>query len=169
MQIPIAHRTRSHAPAAPLALFTGAQPYRALVQHQIPTAKSIRPRVEQLGFAELCQSLAMTPKEIRDFAYLCEALNKVDSSTACLVLDPATGKFLKHRQLRRDPQYKTTWDTSYANELGRLCQGIGTDTKPSTKCVDGTNTFFLIKYKDIPLHKQKEVCQALVVCEVRPE
>jgi hypothetical protein len=111
----------------------------------------------------------MTPKEIGGFAYFCKALNKVDNSTACLVLDPSLGKFLEHCQLRPDPWYKTTWDTSYANKLGRLCQGIGTGTKSGTTRADGTNTFFLIKYKDIPLHKQKEICHTLVVCKVHPE
>jgi len=84
-------------------------------------------------------------------------------------LDPATGDFLEHRQLRRDPRYKSVWDTSYANELGRLCQGIGSGTTPTKQRVAGTNTFFLIDYKDIPLHKRKEICHTMVVCEVRPE
>ncbi len=92
-----------------------------------------------------------------------------DCPSACSVLDASSGKFLEHWQLRRDPRYKATWDTSYANELGRLCQGIGTGSKPGTKRVDGTNTFFMIKYDDIPMHKQKEICHTLVVCEVRPE
>ena len=105
--------------------------------------------MEQLGFAGLCQSLAMTTNEIGDFAYPCEALNEVDRPTACSVLDSATGEFLEHCQLRRDPRYKITWDKSYSNKLGRLCQGIGTGTKPGTKRVAGTNTFFLIKYDDI--------------------
>jgi hypothetical protein len=59
--------------------------------------------------------------------------------------------------------------TLYANELGRLCQGIGTGTTPNTKRVSGTNTFFLINYNDIPVHKRKEICHTLVVCEVHPE
>ena len=130
VRIPIAHRTQSRAPAAPLALFT---------------------------------------KEIGGFAFLCKALNEVDSPNACSVLDSATGEFLEHPQLRRDPRYKETWDKSYANELGRLCQGIGTGTKPGTKRIDGTNTFFPIKYEDIPTHKQKEICHTFVICEVRPE
>ncbi len=111
----------------------------------------------------------MTPKEIGGFAFLCKALNKVDSPTACLGPDPALGEFLEHFQLHRDPQYKATWDTSYANKLGRLCQDIGTGTKPGTKRVDGTNTFFLIKYKDILSQKRKEICHTLVVCKVRPD
>ncbi len=98
----------------------------------------------------------MTPKEVDGFAYLCEALTKVDSPAALSVFNPATGKFLEHRQLRRDPRYKTTWETSYANKLGRLCQGIGTGVKPGTKHVDGTNTFFRIEYNDIPAHSRRK-------------
>ena len=57
------------------------------------------------------------------------------------VLDDESGKTLEHWQLRHHPKYKDVWDTSYANELGRLCQGIGTDpTTPSKQRVAGTNT-----------------------------
>jgi len=88
---------------------------------------------------------------------------------ALSVLDPTTGEFLEHRQLRHDPRYKTTWDTSYINELGRLCQGIGSGTTPNSKQVACTNTFFIIDYHDIPLHKRKEICHTMVVCDVRPD
>jgi hypothetical protein len=103
------------------------------------------------------------------FANLCTALETVDSPTAFSVLDPASGTYLEHCQLRRDPRYKTTWDTSYANELGRLCQGVGVGNTPSGQRIAGTNTFFLINYADIPAHKRKEICHTMVVCEVRPE
>ena len=87
-----------------------------------------------------------------------EALMLEDGSSLLvrLVLDPATGKFLEHRQLRCDPQYNATWDTPYANELGRLCQGIGAGSTPSSQCVSDTSTFFLIDFQDIPLHKRKK-------------
>ena len=96
----------------------------------------------------------MSPTETHNFALLCQALS---------VLDTATGEFLEHRQLRRDPKFKPTWDTSYANELGRLCQGIGVGPKPNSKRVEGTNTFFRIDYDAIPVHKRKEICHTLVV------
>ena len=72
-------------------------------------------------------------------------------------------------QLRHDPHYKTTWDTSYTNELGLLCQGVGSGTTPHSKRVEGTNTFFIINYHDIPAHKRKEICHTMVVYEVRPD
>jgi hypothetical protein len=93
----------------------------------------------------------------------------MSSLKALLVLNPSTGKFLEYCQLLCDPCYKATWDTSYTNELGWLCQGIGTGPSSKTKQVAGTNTFFLINYHDIPCHKQKEICHTMVVCKVRPE
>ncbi len=88
----------------------------------------------------------MTPKEVNGFAYLCEALTLMDHTPmeALSVLDQATGKSLEHRQLHTDLRYKPTWDTAYANELGSLCQGIGTGPTPGSKQVEGTNTFFRI-------------------------
>ena len=44
-------------------------------------------------------------------------------------MDTVTGETLEHRQLRRHPKYKKTWNQSYSNELGRLCQGIGKVSK----------------------------------------
>jgi len=111
----------------------------------------------------------MPATEVSGFAGLCQELPQLDIPEALSVLDPYTGEFLEHRQLRRDPRYKTTWDTSYANELCGLCQGIGSGTTPTSKQVAGTNTFFLIDYSDIPAHKRKETCHTMVVCEVRSE
>jgi hypothetical protein len=156
-RIPIAHRTRSRA-EAPLALFSGQTPVYA---GYVPTPKSApKAAPKPMGFAGLCRAHAMTSPEVQNFALLCRALS---------VLDPTTGEFLEHRQLRRDPKFKPVWDKSYANELGRLCQEIGTGASPTSKRVEGTNTLFLINYNDIPTHKRKEICHTLVVCEVRPE
>jgi hypothetical protein len=42
-------------------------------------------------------------------------------------------------------------------------------SSPNTKCVAGTNTFFLINYHNILVHKPKEICHTMAVCEVHPE
>ena len=89
---------------------------------------------------------------------------------AAPVLDHSTGQTLEHRQLRRHPQYKEVWDTSYADELGRLCQGIGQDpTAPGKQRVEGTDTFRPIMHADIPSSRRHEVTYTKVVCEVRPQ
>jgi hypothetical protein len=83
-----------------------------------------------MGFAGLCAMHYMTKEETTNFAALCSALLHKDNALALSVLDLTTGNMLEHCQLRRDPWYKTTWDTLYANELSRLCQGIGSWETP---------------------------------------
>jgi hypothetical protein len=161
----IAYRTRSCS-NAPLALFAGCHPFHERFSYHIPTAKLTCAPEKHLGFAGLCHAFTMSPKETDCFAFLCEAFFKVNGPSALSVLDPATGKFLEHCQLRQDPHYKTTWDTSYANKVGQLCQGIGSGSAPTGQRVAGTNTFYIIDYKDILSHKCKEICHTVVLCEV---
>ena len=61
------------------------------------------------------------------------------------VMDEETGEMLEFRQLRSHPKYKKIWDTSYANELGSLYQGVGTKNEdPTQKRVRGTDKFHVI-------------------------
>eukprot|EP00804_Cyclotella_cryptica_P011136 CCRYP_020838-RA/>CCRYP_020838-RA protein AED:0.39 eAED:0.39 QI:0/0/0/1/1/1/3/0/399 len=74
------------------------------------------------------------------------------------VLDQDTGQLLEHKQLRRHPKHKATWDTSYSNELGRLCQGIGHHpVHKHKKRIGGTDTFKPIQYRDIPNQRKGDV------------
>ena len=85
------------------------------------------------------------------------------------VLDTETSQTLEHRALRRQPRLAATWNTSYINELGRLCQGIGTDpTDPTQKRIKGTYTFHVILYDDIPPDRHKVIAFSKVVCTFRP-
>ena len=84
------------------------------------------------------------------------------------VLNKTSGQSLQYRQLRKHPKFAHIWNTSYANKLGRLCQGIGKGPKgPKHQCVEGTNTFRLIKFVGIPQDRQNEICHSMVVCEVK--
>eukprot|EP00804_Cyclotella_cryptica_P015618 CCRYP_003612-RA/>CCRYP_003612-RA protein AED:0.65 eAED:0.50 QI:0/0/0/1/1/1/2/0/256 len=95
--------------------------------------------------------LAIDPS-LNSFAALADTMDKESDSTAMPVLDQDTGQLLEHKQLRRHPKHKATWDTSYSNELGRLCQGIGQHpVYKHKKSIDGTNTFKPIQYRDIPM------------------
>ena len=86
------------------------------------------------------------------------------------VLYPDTGDTLEYRQLCLHPKYRYIWETSYYNELGRLCQGIYRGDKwPKKKRVSGTETFQVIIYEDIPGDRRMEVCHTKVVCEVRTQ
>ena len=76
---------------------------------------------------------------------------------------------LEYRQIRKHPAFHKIWNKSYSNKLGRICQGIGTSTRGSVKRAKGTNTFFLIRFEDIPADRRKEITYTKVVCKVRPE
>ena len=92
------------------------------------------------------------------------------SPLVLFVLDPETGQSLEHRALRRHPRLGPDWNTSYSNELGRLCQGIGVNpADPSKQRVEGTNTFHPIRYENIPLDRRKEIAFSKVVCTFHPD
>jgi hypothetical protein len=94
-------------------------------------------------FVGLCQALALSKPESTEFACLCARLTSLDEGHSLAVLGKESGQLLKHCQLRQDPRYKEVWDQFYSNELGQLCQGIGTGDKAGGKRVAGTNTFHL--------------------------
>ena len=80
----------------------------------------------------------------------------VSDLLAAPVMDEETGEMLEFRQLRSHSKYKKIWDTSYANELGRLCQDAGTKKEdPTQQRVKGTATFRVIRFDDIPPCKAK--------------
>ncbi|KAL7486231.1 hypothetical protein ACHAW6_011827 [Cyclotella cf. meneghiniana] len=108
---------------------------------------------------------ASPPTEIaQPIAY--RTRSRCRSPLATAVLDPQSGRYLEHRQLRAHPAHKQTWDTSYANELGRLCQGIGTlPGQPNNKHISGTDTFTPIHYHDIPPDRRCDITYTKVICE----
>ena len=84
------------------------------------------------------------------------------------VLEHETVKQLNYGQLRKHPRLQGIWKTSFSNEMGRLCQGVGTSPNGKGKRVEGTNIFFAIKFENIPKDRLNEICYTSVVCEVRP-
>ncbi len=132
-----------------------------------PIAK--RTRSHTNSFAALAYNDADDDTEQIDCAAALAGTND-NTPVACPVLDANSGKLLEHRQLRKHPDYKEVWDKSYANELGRLCQGVGTNPdNPSMKQINGTDTFRVIHYQEIPADRRLDVTYTRVVCEVRPQ
>ena len=60
-------------------------------------------------------------------------------------------------------------DTSYSNDLGRLCQGVGKGPTSTGKCTKGTDTFCIIQFKNIPRDRHKSITFTKVVCKFLPE
>ena len=52
---------------------------------------------------------------------------------------------MEYRHLIGNPKYRKLWQSSYGDEIGRLAQGM-----PGR--VEGTDTIFFIKKKDVPGH-----------------
>ena len=67
------------------------------------------------------------------------------------ILDADSVNSLYRRQLQTQPRLIPTWNTSYANKLGRLCQGIGTSPEKTIQRIKGTDTFNIINYDNIPI------------------
>ena len=70
-----------------------------------------------------------------------------------------SGELLEYRQLIKGPD-ASIWKRSLANDIGRLAQGVG-------GCIEGTNTFEFVHWKDIPKHKI--VTYARIVSGIWPQ
>ena len=75
------------------------------------------------------------------------------------VIDPTTGFSLKYRHLVKGDD-SIRWTTGFANELGRLVQGVG------TRMPTGTNTINFIARKDVPVNRT--VTYGRIVATIRP-
>ena len=62
------------------------------------------------------------------------------------VLEQETGKQLNYGKLRKHPRLQETWNKSFSNEMGRLCQGVVKGPNGEGNIIEGTNTFFVIKF-----------------------
>ena len=85
------------------------------------------------------------------------------------VLYHGTGKPMNYGQLRKHPKFQETRNKSFSNEIGRLCQGVGTGKNGLGKIVEGTDTFYVINFEDIPKYCMNKICYTSVVCEVKLE
>ena len=85
------------------------------------------------------------------------------------VLEQEIGKKLNYGQLRKHPRFQETWNKSFSNEMGILCQEVGKGLNGKGKIIEGTNTFFVIKFENIPQDRLNKICYTSVVCEVRPD
>eukprot|EP00957_Ditylum_brightwellii_P136649 10421086-Ditylum_brightwellii.AAC.1 len=66
------------------------------------------------------------------------------------IIDKETGRSLEYRELITKPQYKKQWTQSFANELGRLAQGL-------KRGIKGTDTIIFTPFKEIPHERRKDI------------
>ena len=75
------------------------------------------------------------------------------------VIDPISGQSQEYNALRTGPD-KTTWIKAFANDLGRLAQGVG------TRMPKGTNTIVFIPRHAVP--HGRDVTYGRLVASIRP-
>ena len=133
---PVARHTRSRVP------HTVDHPPPRMSKTQDTGTISRRMRSQTAAMANV-----ITPAKASKRRYPSQFLK----SLAMPVLDETSGQSLQYRQLRKHPKFAHIWNTSYANELGRLCQVIGKLSKgPKNQRMEGTTTFRIINFEDIP-------------------
>jgi hypothetical protein len=81
---------------------------------------------------------------------------------ACSIIDPDTGATMEYCHLIKSPKHKDEWAHSFANEIGRLAQGIGNRKK-------GANTIFCIPHSQIPQDRRKDVTYGHICVDHRPQ
>ena len=94
----------------------------------------------------------------------------IPSHLAMAVFDESTGTMMEMRELRRhsDPKIRDVWETSVANEFGRLLKGIGRkNNNGKSRVGEGHDTFHFIKKERVP--RDKKVTYARFCCDVRPQ
>jgi hypothetical protein len=62
---------------------------------------------------------------------------------------PRHGASMEYRHLLKSWKHCMAWTTSFANEVGRLAQGVGGRNK-------GTNTVYYIGHDQVPVDRQKK-------------
>ena len=76
-------------------------------------------------------------------------------------MNEETGELMEHRHLIGNPKYRKLWQRSYGDEVGHLAQGM-----PGR--VEGTDTIFFIKKKDVPAHRWRDITYGRIVVSFRP-
>ena len=75
------------------------------------------------------------------------------------IIDSKTGESLEYRDLIKRDKYREMYEKSFANELGRLAQGI--------RDIPGTNTIVFIRRADTQKDRLKDVTYGRIVVAYR--
>ena len=75
------------------------------------------------------------------------------------IYHPTIGDIQTYRKLMKDPTVSKIWKESFANELGKLAQGVGSRIK------SGTDTIFFIPHHAKP--KNRVATYGKIVCDYK--
>ena len=112
-----------------------------------PTAPSHRYPTRQLHYAQTLGAAS-------DVATIHHIANAI--------IHPLTGASMEYRHLIKSPTHKETWTQYFANELGRLSQGVAQHEK-------GNDSIFFQSHAQIPIDRHKDVTYGRIVVDYRPQ
>ena len=170
---------KPNAPPIPTPLPSSTSQYETVAQH----TRSRSPHTVDQPSPRLNKTPATVPIAMRTHSQTAAMASVITPSQAAQqqfpakflqsmempVLHETSRQSLKYRQLHKNPKFAHIWNNYYANELGRLCQGIGQGSKgPKHQRVEVTHTFRLIKFEDTPQDRRREIFHFMFVYEVKP-
>ena len=128
------------------------------VTQDLPPSQNTRSRTQRLLSATEISGSCPSAQQSSRRRYPLQFL----ADFAGAVIDDDTGELLEYRHLIQRPKYKKDWGFSFGNEIGRLAQGMpGRNT--------GTNTLHFLDRHNIPADRWKDIANARIVCNVRPQ
>ena len=89
-------------------------------------------------------------------------INTVPTNWANAIVDDESGEVLEYRHLIKREKYRKQSEHSFANEIGRLAQGVGGREK-------GTDTIFFIPHSQVPSDRKKDVTYGRICVNWRPQ
>ena len=130
--------------------------------HHIPPDYGTSPRVTPCPRVEESPQYQMQSRTRRQNSIsskYADAENYIAIAEAKYVTHPINGQAQEYCHLIKGNK-KEIWGKSFANELGRLAQGVGNR-------IDGTNTIFFEKNSAVP--RGKKVTYGRLVCDIKEQ
>jgi hypothetical protein len=127
-------------------------------QHRYPTRHGISQSQEQ---ANLTQVLEVAHQQQWPDTHIKPTTFNFQH-WAHAIIDPDTGAAMEFRHLIKSSRQQIVWTRSFANELGRLTQGVGGRET-------GTNTCLYIRHEQIPPDRRGDVTYERICVDYRPQ
>ena len=128
---------------------------RAVTPTQLPKVRTQQPTSPELNLVPLPR---VQPTQLNDKSHPTSPNSANCQANANHIYNTITGAKETYDSLRQHNPKR--WETSFANEIGRLSQGVG------TRMPSGNNNIFFIKRSQVP--HGKTITYANPVCDYRP-
>jgi hypothetical protein len=153
--MPISRQTRSQTTIHTQDISNAPLPPRVVTPRTLnPSPPRVPTRSQRLSPHNLSQK-DFCGMETAHMAIALGANHWSRKHQANAVIHPLTGKEMEYMALMKDPQLQPLWTRGFANECGRLFQGI--------RDIPGTDTCFFIKLTNIP--KDRKITYGKIVCD----